>query len=73
MVELARTGLSAKELARDFELIDRRRFLTQSEARSAIFKFIEEWYNPRRRHSSSGYLSTINFERNQLPPLRPSP
>ncbi len=55
------------------ELIDRRRFPTQSEARSAIFDFIEGWYNPRRRHSSIGYLSPINFERNQLPPLRPSP
>ena len=55
------------------ELIDRRRFPTQSEARSAIFEFIEGWYNPRRRHSSIGYLSPINFERNQLPPLRPSP
>ena len=55
------------------ELIDRQRFPTQSEARSAIFEFTEGWYNPRRRHSSIGYLSPINFERNQLPPLRPSP
>jgi len=55
------------------ELIDRRRFPTQSAARSAVFEFIEGWYNPCRRHSSIGYLSPINFERNQLPPLRPSP
>jgi transposase InsO family protein len=34
------------------ELLDRRRFKTQSEARIAIFEFIEGWYNPRRRHSA---------------------
>ena len=32
------------------ELIDRRRFATKAEARMAIFRFIEGWYNPRRRH-----------------------
>lgn len=55
------------------ELIDRRRFRSQSEARMAVFEFIEGWYNPRRRHSSIGYLSPINYERNQLPPARPNP
>ncbi len=54
-------------------LIDRRRFATRNEARMAVFEFVEGWYNPRRRHSSIGYLSPVNFERNQLPPLRPSP
>ena len=45
------------------ELLDRRRFKTQAEARMAIFEFIEGFYNPRRRHSSLGYLSPIDFER----------
>lgn len=45
------------------ELIDRRRFKTQAEARMAVFEFIEGFYNPRRRHSSLGYLSPIDFER----------
>ena len=44
------------------ELLDRRRFTNQAEARSAIFEFIEGFYNPRRRHSSLGYLSPIKFE-----------
>ena len=45
------------------ELIDRRSFRTQAEARMAIFQFIEGWYNPRRRHSALGYLSPNDFER----------
>ena len=37
--------------------LERCRFKTQTEARSAVFAFIEGFYNPRRRHSSIGYLS----------------
>jgi putative transposase len=44
------------------ELLDRRRFRTQAEARLAVFDFIEGWYNPQRRHSSLGYLSPLGFE-----------
>ena len=45
------------------ELLDRRCFHTQSEARLAVFEWIEGWYNTRRRHSSLGYLSPVQFER----------
>ena len=45
------------------ELIERRIFRTQAEARMAIFEFVEAWYNPRRRHSALGYLSPNEFER----------
>jgi putative transposase len=45
------------------ELLARSRFKTQAEARSAVFRFIEGFYNPRRRHSSIGYLSPIDCER----------
>jgi len=45
------------------ELLDRRRFHTQAEARMAVFEFIEGWYNPQRRHSALDYLSPINYER----------
>ena len=47
------------------ELLDRVRFRSQSEARIAIFDFIEGFSNPRRRHSALGYLSPIEFERAQ--------
>ena len=45
------------------ELIDRRVWKTHTEARLAIFTWIEAWYNPHRRHSSLGQISPINFER----------
>ncbi len=44
------------------ELLDRRRFPTQAEARMAVFDFIEGWYNPHRRHSGLDYLSPIRYE-----------
>jgi putative transposase len=47
------------------ELLDRRRFRTQAEAKMAIFEFIEGWYNPHRRHSALDYESPINYERRQ--------
>jgi putative transposase len=45
------------------ELLDKRRFRTQAEARMAVFEFIESWYNPHRRHSSLDYRSPVEFER----------
>jgi putative transposase len=45
------------------ELLDRQRFHTQTEARRAVFDFIEGWYNLHRRHSSLGYLSPAEFEK----------
>ena len=45
------------------ELIDRRTFESQAEARMAVFEFIEAWYNRKRRHSALGYLSPEEFER----------
>jgi putative transposase len=45
------------------ELLDRYTFRNHEEARQAIFKFIEGFYNSRRRHSALGYLSPIDFER----------
>ena len=52
------------------ELIDRRKWETKTEARLALFTYIEGWYNPRRRHSALEYLSPINFESKHV--ARPS-
>ena len=47
------------------ELLDQHRFRTQAQAKMAVFDYIEGLYNPRRRHSSIGQKSPINFERLQ--------
>ena len=47
------------------ELADGADWHTREQARAAIFRYIEMWYNPRRRHSSLGYLSPMEFERRQ--------
>jgi hypothetical protein len=41
-------------------------FKTRAEARIVVFKFIEGFYNPRRRHSSIGYLSPVDYERRHV-------
>jgi putative transposase len=45
------------------ELLDRHTFRTQDDARTAVFEFIEGWYNPSRRHSGVDFLSPLNYER----------
>ena len=49
------------------ELLDRYTFRTQADARQAVFRYIEGWYNPRRRHSSLDYLSPAKFEAKNWP------
>lgn len=45
------------------ELVKRRTFKTRDQARFEVFRYIEGFYNPHRRHSSLGYLSPAEFER----------
>jgi transposase InsO family protein len=48
-------------------------YATEEEARLAVFKYIEMFYNPIRRHSALGYLSPAEYERRyeagQLTPM----
>ena len=44
------------------ELLSRRRFASQAEARMACFSYVEGWYNPVRLHSSLGYRSPMAYE-----------
>jgi putative transposase len=45
------------------ELVYRRRFRTRAEAKAAVVEYIELFYNSRRRHSSLGYLSPNDYEK----------
>ena len=44
------------------ELVYRRDFTSQSQARNEIFNYIEAFYNRQRSHSALGYLSPVDFE-----------
>ena len=60
--ELARLRRENRQLRQECELLARRRFGSQAEARTAVFRFIEGWYTPARRHSGLGYLSPTAYE-----------
>ncbi len=44
------------------ELVHRRNFKTRQEAMTAIFEYIEVWYNRQRIHSSLGYKTPVEYE-----------
>jgi putative transposase len=44
------------------ELLSRRKFVSQAEAKIACFSYIEGFYNPVRLHSAIGYRSPICYE-----------
>jgi len=50
-----------------YELVYHHRFATLSEARTAIFNYIEAFYNRTRLHSSLDYQSPTNFESQKNP------
>lgn len=45
-----------------YEVVYNHRFATRADARSAIFDYIEAFYNRTRLHSSLGYVSPVTFE-----------
>ena len=44
------------------ELVERTNFKTRSEAATAVFDYIEVFYNRKRMHSALGYRSPASFE-----------
>jgi putative transposase len=44
------------------ERIERRTYRTRDEARADVFDYVERFYNPKRRHSTLGYLTPMEFE-----------
>jgi len=45
------------------DLLRRRSFATRQDARTAVFDYIETFYNPIRLHSTLGYRSPVEYER----------
>ena len=45
-----------------YETVYHRKYANRAEARTALFDYIESFYNRTRLHSSLGYLSPITFE-----------
>jgi putative transposase len=45
------------------ECVEKIIFLSRNEAKIAIFEYIEVYYNRRRRHSSLGYMSPVEYEK----------
>ena len=50
------------------ELVNRRSWPSRLELQSAVFEYIEAFYNRQRRHSTLGMRSPVTYEQ-----LRPSP
>ena len=49
------------------ELVHEADFATREQASAALFEYIEVFYNRKRRHSSLGYVSPVEYERSVLP------
>jgi putative transposase len=49
------------------ELVHHEDYQTRAEARASIFEYIEAFYNPKRRHSTLGYLSPLDYEQSVQP------
>jgi putative transposase len=45
------------------ERVRRKVYRTRDQARADVFDYIERFYNPKRRHSTIGYVSPAEFER----------
>lgn len=48
------------------ELLDRQRWRTRIELANAIFEYLEVFHNHRRRHSSLGMQTPVEFEKNHI-------
>jgi putative transposase len=52
------------------ELVSRAKFPTRQAAKTAIFEYLETFYNTRRLHSALGYRSPADFEEDRIEEMR---
>ena len=48
------------------ELVSRLEFPSRQAAKTAIFEYLETFYNTRRLHSALGYMSPADFEEDRI-------
>jgi putative transposase len=63
---MSRSGNAARESffsSLKTERIGKKVYRTRAQAKADVFDYVECFYNPTRRHSTLGYLSPIDFER----------
>jgi len=53
------------QCSRDDERTARKTYRTRSQAKADVFDYIERFYNPRRQHSTIGYVSPVQFEQQE--------
>ena len=46
----------------EWELLHKRSFVTHRQARRVVGEYIDQFFNPNKRHLSNGYFSPIEFE-----------
>lgn len=51
------------------ECVQRTHFVTQTQARSTIFEYLECFYNPIRLHSTLAYVSPLAYEQAFAQPI----
>jgi len=56
-------GMESLFSSKKTEHIHRRIYRNREEIRDNVFDYIERYYNSRRRHSTLGYLSPIDHEK----------
>ena len=69
MVDLVRSGPTPEALSREFEPTAQaiwnwcdRPIAMKAAVRTAVFSYIEGWYNPAHRHSGIRYLSPVAYD-----------
>jgi transposase-like protein len=62
----ARTELPGLCIKQGLKAVNRKHYRTRDALRADVFDYIERFYNPKRRHSTLGYVSPVQSEAQTL-------
>lgn len=63
MAVLHHSDEGSQYTSKQFQDLLRKVYCSREQAGADVFDYIERFYNPRRRHSTLGYVSPIQFEK----------